>query len=938
MGGGLLGIALALLLTPVGAGAPAPVVTAIEVRSDAPLADREQVRSLLAIEVGRPLAEEQVRRTLTNLYATGMAGQIEILSRPSDGGVTAVVALWTSLLVEEVRLEGELGLRREELAGEIPQKAGQPLVESRVIRGVYRLQDLYQARGYMEAQVRVQVDGEAAPRGRVDVVYRVAAGPRATVGEIELAGETGPFTPADLIPRLKLSPGDGFRQRLAEESTARLQRWLIDQGYRMAQVDEPRQEYDRESHRMRLTYPLSVGPEVRVQVVGAELAERRKRDLLPFMGPGGYDEALVLQSVDRIERHYQERGHYRVRVASREERSDGLLQLTLEIDPGRQYTLERILFQGNERVGDDKLAELMATTPRRLLSLGSGRLVDEVLAEDLENVRAYYALQGFTEARVSPPRVEADGQELTVVVEIEEGHRRRVAELAFSGVEALDVQTLRQDLAGQSLLQAGGPFHPVLLEDSLEVVRARYEAAGYASAQVSAVTEWNDDDTRVKVTVQVLEGPRTTVDRIIVRGNRKTRGAVIRRSLDLATGEPVSGARLLEAQRRLYRLGAFSRVEVNLAPAAPGAGSRDVVARVEEGETRRLTYGFGYDTEDGVRGLLGYSDSNLWGRGFTLGADTRLALDVAESFDDPPVRDSRTRLSLTQPFVGRWEIPLTYSLFYVDEEKESFNLVRRGARVEASRIFAERHRAGLVFDYRLVRSETLARAGDVSDQPDREDRNIRIASLIPNLLLDGRDDPLDPTRGWSTYAQTQYAFPFLSTSEEFLKLFVQQTGYLPFGRFGVVAASVRVGGIEPFRAAGDDPVVPPELPSSRISIAERFFAGGANTHRAYRRDQLGIPGETTFGGDPVGGNGLLLLNLDWRFPLAGGVGGVLFFDAGNVWADWRQIDPGEAKLGVGTGVRYLSPIGPLRLEVGWKLDPEEGEADFAVFLSVGNPF
>jgi outer membrane protein insertion porin family len=923
------------------AGAAAPTVVAVELRSDAPLKDLEQLRTLLAIRPGEPLDEARVRRTLTNLYASGAASEIEVLSRPAAGGVVAVVALWTTVVAEKVAIAGtELGLKREELAAALPQAEAQPLLEDRVVRGVYRLEDLYHQRGFLEAEVRVAVGYLDAAGKRAVVTYQVASGPRATVAEVDFDGSPAPFAPAELAAALKMAPGSPFRQRTMEESVGRLHRWLIDHGYRAARVDEPQQQYDKTTHRMHLTYPLDIGPKVTVEVVGADLATLRKKDLLPFLGPEGYDEALLLQSVDRVERYYQERGHYRVSVKSHEEQAPGELRLTLTVEPGPQYTLDKVVFSGNERVSDAKLAELMTTSPRRLLALGSGRLVDEVLAADLDNIRSYYALQGFSGARVPPPEVSEQGDRLTVTITVEEGRRQRVAELEFEGVESLAPAELRKALTAQGLLTAGGPFHPVLLEDTLEVIRGRYEAAGFASAQVSAATTWNDDATRVGITIQVLEGPRTLVDRIIIRGNRKTHDRVIRRTLELASGEPVSGARLLEAQRRLYRLGAFSRADVALAPAPPGAASRDVVVRVEEGDTRRLTYGFGYDSEDGVRGLAGYSDSNLAGRGFTLGADLRLALDVAQSLRNPPLRDGRSQVSLTQPFIGRFDVPLTYTLFYTKEEQQSFNVERRGGRLEASRAFGTRNRLGLIYDYRLVRSETLATptAGVPADQPSREDRDIRISSVIPNVLFDRRDDPLDPTRGWTSYTQVQYAFPFLVTTEEFLKVFLQETGYYPAGHAGVVAGSLRLGGIEPLRAGGDDPVVPAELPSSRVSIAERFFAGGSNTHRAYRLDQLGIPGRTTFGGEPVGGNGLLLVNLDYRFPVVGQVGGVVFFDAGNVWADWRDVDPREAKLGLGLGVRYLSPIGPLRLEVGWKLDREPGEPGYAVFLSVGNPF
>ncbi|MEO1370344.1 MAG: BamA/TamA family outer membrane protein, partial [Acidobacteriota bacterium] len=194
-------------------------------------------------------------------------------------------------------------------------------------------------------------------------------------------------------------------------------------------------------------------------------------------------------------------------------------------------------------------------------------------------------------------------------------------------------------------------------------------------------------------------------------------------------------------------------------------------------------------------------------------------------------------------------------------------------------------------------------------------------------------------------ARVEYAFPFASAEANFLKLFAQYTHYQELWGLGTLAASLRVGAIEPL---GDpvilDPVLPDDLASSRIPISERFFAGGRTTHRAYERDRLGVFGQSLIpdGGEElleVGGNGLLLLNVDWRFPISGALGGVAFADIGNVWADWRDMDAGDLRPGLGFGVRYASPVGPVRLEIGWKLDPEDFEDEAPIFLlSFGNPF
>ncbi len=922
---GLAGLALAAAL---GAQEPAApkLVTAIEVRSDIANLDRAEVRRLTSISVGEPLSEEAVRRTLTNLYATGIPGQVEVYSRPEGEGVVAVVVLRANVVLDQVKVTGKLGLARRSLLELVGGGLGLPFAEERVVSGVYALQDFYREKGYLEAEVRVSVGYPDAARRRAQVLYQVASGPLTRLAEVKLEGDLGGLSREQLVSWLGLKPGSPYRPKDARERAERLRKKLLEAGYRLARVGEPTESLDREKHRVTLTYPLSPGPRVVVAVRGADQAELEKKDLLPFLGPDGYDEALVLQAVARIRRYYQEKGHYRVRVEPTTERRPGELELTLTVVPGPEYQLTSLAFEGNALVPTETLESLVASSPRRLLAFGSGHLVDEVVAADLTNLRAYYTLHGFGQARVEVPRVVEQGSELGLVFPIVEGPQQTVGELRFEGFSVLPPAQLERSLAAASLLSSGGPFHPLLLEDSVRLLRARYEEAGYGSAQVSSEVSWDTDSRVATVTFRALEGPRTLVDRVVVRGNRHTRAELVRRVVGLSPGDPVSRARLLEGQRDLYRLGAFSRAELALSPADPGATTRDVVVRLEEGKTRRVAYGLGYDTEDGFRGLLGFSQANVFGRGYTLGATARFSQ-----------RNSLARLTFDQPYPGWLGVPLSYALFTSDEERPSFRVRKTGVRLEAVRELGEHSRLGLIYDFRLVRTRLDAGLSTPGEGLRREDQNIRISSLIPNLLIDRRDDPVDPTRGGTTVVQLQYAFPLLTANEEFLKLFAQETQYWNFGRHGVLAGSLRIGGIEPFRTEQVDTTLPDSLPSARVSIAERFFAGGANSHRAFDRDELGVPGKTLVNG-PVGGNGLLLGNLDYRFPVAGGVGGVVFLDAGNVWASWQDIDPRDARLGVGLGVRYASPIGPVRLEVGWKLDREHDEPGFAWFFWVGNPF
>lgn len=910
---------------------PGPVIERIEVRSDVPVDDPEEIRELLGFAPGERLTERNARQTVRNLQATGAASEVELYVRPlpavdGEERVEVVLAIWGAVTVESVAIEGDLGkISRNELERSLATAAGQPLFETRLLRDVFRLQEIYEGRGYFQATARLEVDVDDE-RKRAAIAYRVAAGPRARISRVGFTGDLGPFQPAQLIERLKdAEPGDAYRLQTVRDAGDRLQEWLLGEGYRTAEVGAPERKVSESGEEVALSYPVEVGPRVEVEVIGAKLKDLRKRDLLPFLSEQGYDEALLLQAVDRIREDYQERGHWQVEVDAREERQGDVIRVVIEIVPGPSFTLQEVVFDGNQEVPDEQLATLMEIKPRRLLSLGSGRLVSSTLDDDLDNIRSYYALQGFIGYDVGRPDIRVDGRDLFLTIPIVEGRRRMIVDLAFTGITALDLDDLRAALP----VSAGGPYHSLLVEDAIRVIRGRFEEKGHLAAQVSAEERWNEDGSLVDVTFRAIEGPQTVVDRVIVRGNVKTKREVIDKAVGLEPGDPVSPSRLLEVERRLYGLGIFARADVELGPVDFTDAARDVLVRVQEGRTRRVSYGVGYDTDDGFGGLLGYRHSNLFGRAFTFQTDLRYGQ-----------RERLARVLLDQPSFTRWNLPMLYSVAVQQEELPAYDVDRVISQVSA--IYTDGPwRYGLTFDYRIVNSTLTVPFEDGIIE--RRDADIKISSLIPNLFVDHRDDPIDPHSGWTSTARFQWAFPLGDlTNAHFLKTFLQQTQYFDLG-FGHFAGSARVGLIHPLADATLD--LPgaraDEPPNLEIPIDERFFAGGDFSHRAYDKDELGIPGMTLFSdGRGRGGNGLLVLNLEYRFPIFGPAEGAAFFDTGNVWADWRDMDPGDLRHGIGLEARYISPIGAVRVGFGYKINPplpgEQG--NFHFYLAVGNPF
>ncbi|MEO8275465.1 MAG: BamA/TamA family outer membrane protein [Thermoanaerobaculia bacterium] len=949
--------------------APVPIVRAIEIRSDAQV-NLAEVRELLSIAVGQPLDESRTRRTLRSLRYSGLASEVAIYERPAASdvaggektplaavpgaavgeGVVAIVALWTDVQVTAVDAVGDLGLRKSRLLQELPQRSGQPLREDRLLRGVYRLQDVLIGEGFLQAQVRLEVATAASPAtgatgaagasgasgasattaaaeslasppaSTAQVTYRIAAGPRTRIRKVTFAGASPQFRDAELLKATPSPPGAPFKKKSASESVERLQSWLFARSYREATVELKAPVLDSATASADLAFDIHLGPRIDFEVQGATLRELKKNDLVPFLGDSGYDEALVLQSIDQIRRYFQEKGHYRVAVTKTETREADRVRLLFEVVPGPRFTLDELSFTGNASYDSDRLRRLMSTSPRRFLLPRSGRLVDEELSADLSNLRSFYLLEGFDHSQVGPARIDERGDRLEVVVPIVEGRRRIVTELTLEDMTPLDAAKVREALP----LKSGGPFHRLLLERSADTVRALLEDKGYGAAIVSSDVVWSPDDLQAKVTLRAFAGEQWVVDRTLLRGLRKTKPKIVRRFLGIQPGDPVRRTAILDLQRQLYGLGIFSRVDVRVAPGSEGGEARELLVDLEEGRSRSISTGIGYDSETGARALLRLSQGNLFGRASSISLDL-LGSRAEQHF----------RLIYRQPYIGPFRAELLGSIYDEHEDRPDFSVDRRGGQLVLGREFGH-WSLQTIGSFRLVELDP----GPEDVEIPRDSLNARVASVTPTASYDRRDDPIDPTRGWNSTLQLEYAFPLLSADAHFLKLFSQATGYLPLGRFGVLAASARGGAIEPLSAG----LSPRDALQSSVPAAELFYAGGRTTHRAYRRDELGIRGDTldvaSSDGKPFpkGGGGLALLNLELRFPVAGPVGGTLFLDGGNVWSDYRDVNLDEFKWGAGLGVRYLSPVGPLRLEIGWKLHRESFEDPFVWFISLGNPF
>jgi len=948
----------------------------------------------LGVAAGKPLDREQVAESIRALYRTGDYADARATSTPVAGGIRVDFVVREQLFFNRVILHGLVSPPTEASAvAAVQLPLGEPYQADAVKEGLERLRELLKEEGLYAAQV----SSETVPHPethQMDVVITIQPGPRARVKEIQLKNETE-YRDAEIVARSKLKAGGQLTSSRVQRGTSRVRSFLVKRGHLNARAVARRGTYDAKSNTIPVELEVTEGPLVRIAVTGAKISTGELKKLVPVYQEGAVDTDLLEEGKRNIQERLEREGYFDAEVeyaTSTNEvprtggRKGSEEVITYRVERGDRHRLLRIEITGNHYFDTDLLRSRLAIYPKGFAT--RGRFSRRLLEYDRDSMRNLYLANGFLQTTVDGQALDNyQGKEGDLVVRfvIQEGKQTRVASLNIDGIHAFKQDELLNVVASTP----GQPYSEFNVETDRDNILALYFNEGFPEARFTATAEkvstevnkggaGSENTTQasaadgmeksektnkrtgvvyqgelMRLVYHIEEGPQTRVRRILLTGYEHTRPGVIQREIRVKPDAPLREGEVVDSQRRLYNLGVFNRVTIQ--PQNPNGTDtdKDIVVLVEEAKRYTIAYGGGFEVQRlasttnpagselqaAPRGILEISKLNLTGRGDALSLKLRGS-----------TIEHRALLGYTHPnFLSDPHLSLQLTAY--TEETQDINTFT-ATRYEGAAELTERLTPRTSLLYRYAFRKVLVSNLNATISPEEVplfSAPTLVSQFGAGWVRDARDNPADATKGNFNSVEFSVADTGIGSSASFLRFHFQNSTYHPIkGRFSF-ARSIRIGILEPYGNTVSlnfpIPTTPP-FPTV-IPLPERFFAGGGTSLRGFALNQAGPRDSLGF---PVGGQALLILNQEFRFPMrlpfiGTALSGALFYDGGNVysrlsrvtlrWSSPKPIfnpaNPTQCQFNctnelnyfshtVGLGFRYATPIGPIRIDLGYLIN------------------
>ncbi|HET8547354.1 MAG TPA: BamA/TamA family outer membrane protein [Bryobacteraceae bacterium] len=896
----------------------------------------------LPIKTGQLLHAEDVRVALASLYATGRFEDLAADARLEGEGVVLTFIGKPSLFVRDVRVEGLIEPPTQTQALNAARlELGQPFTDAQVKQGVENVLGAVRRNGFYQARITTSLEPVGVAQ-QADITFHVDPGKRARYGTPIITGT--PNRPTEQILKatkwkswLGLGDWKAVTDTRTTQGIDKIRRMYQKRDYLMARVSLDLMEYKEEPNRVVPHISIESGPKVRVRTVGSKIRKGKLRQLVPVYQEQTVDRDLLVEGKRNITNYLEARGYFEAEVDfDTEQTAPDEQTITYSIAPGDRHKLTHLEITGNNYFTVDDLLERMYLRKATFLRFRHGRYSASYIRRDVNAIQDLYRANGFRDVEVNY-RVEDDyngENNLGVFLNVVEGPQWFVNKLEIAGAGESNLNYV------QALLQSseGQPFSDFNVATDQDTILSYYYNSGYPDARFDATSTPAAEPYRMNLKYVIHEGERQYVRDVLVSGFKATApGLVWSRIHNLEKGDALSQATMTANQRRLYDLGIFARVDTAIQNLEGETDYKYVLYRLEEARRYSLTFGFGAE----IARIGGGAERNLSAPGGAAGFSPRVSIGISRGnfFGQGHTISLQTRASniqrrglvtyLAPQFKGSENLSLTFSGLYDDSRNiNTFSSRRQEATAQLQQRFSKANSA----QYRIAWRRVTVDPASVKIRPeliDRLSQPVKLGIVGGTFIQDRRDDPSDARKGIYNTIDTALASNLFGSRTSFTRMIGRNATYHRIGREMVFARQLNVGVIK-------------KLTERDVPLPERFFGGGATSHRGFGESQAGPRDPVT--GFPTGGQALLTNIFELRFPLIGeNVGGVLFHDAGNVYSSFGNvslratqkkqttIDPiSNAEYipdfdymihAAGVGIRYRTPIGPVRVDLAYTFNP-----------------
>ena len=971
--------------------------------------DREHLLQLLAQKVGQPLNRDQVRESIRALFATGRFVDIQAEVVSSASGVALTFATLPNFFVGAISVDGAPSRPSfNHIVNASKLQLGELHTPEKMDRALENIRRLMQENGYYRARVTADTKPYAATQ-QVDITFHVVAGEAAHVGEVKVTG-TANLSAEQISDLAHMKPGERVTAARVSNSLRRLRKRFQKQQRVLSQVSIAQQEYRPVSNSVDYTFQINPGPVVVIYVLGFHVSRAVLKHEIPVYEENAIDDDLLNEGQRNLLDYLQNQGHFDAKVSFKKEIDPKTVQVIYQVDPGPLHRLGLIEITGITNKSyfrpEDIRSRLQIQSATPLSP--HGRYSGILLKSDVATLEGLYKSNGFRQVQIQT-KVEDDykgvANHLAVRLNIVEGPQTQVSGLHIAGSKIIPASALPE-----LQTKVGQPFSEQNLASDREKVLTYYFNRGFPNATLDITTDptpgqQNSED----VTYTIKEGERFTVDQVMVAGLDHTRDYIVNREIQVHAGDPLSQADLLDTQTKLYDLGIFNEVDTAVQNPEGTDPKKNVLVQVQEAKRYTFTYDVGLEFQTGQpagssepQGSTGVSPRvgfdvtrlNMGGRNQTFLFQShvgRLQQRGLISYTIPKMFDSD-------------KFKLIFTIFYDNSlDIATFTSQRWEGKVDLRQQINKPSFIVYRFDYRRVKASNFATDFSPALVPQLS-LPARVSGPGFTYVRDKRDNPLESTRGNYFTLDSSADSTYFGSESDFGRALTQYSTYYAFrgkpGHQFVFARSTTIGLEQPFGGTkvlspGTCPLNAADEPTCTIEtipLPEQFFAGGGNSLRGFGLNEAGPRDPDS--GFPVGGTALFVNSLELRFPpanlpwLGPGFGFAIFHDMGNVFTAghdmikglmrWHQPDPGlclssggtanqqclnqfnasgydYTSHALGVGLRYKTPIGPLRFDFSYNLNPTSyfqeipGQttttnletqhlAHFNFFFSIGQPF